>query len=270
MSHYSSLGFFPGIPEWAYDAALLLAFIGLVYWAWSQDDVTKARFWLYNHKPTMLLALLLILGAILGTSAGAFAYWAIKREHHRGTDANKPQDTDTAQQAQASKPELTGEIIQLLFTDEPNKPVQTLIQVSVRNLGARTIVDGWPLEIRSEGVNLKTKPTHVWENLTLSSAQKGGTKIVLNKSDLIYEKLATKGTLAPEDGRVTGWLRYAIEGVTYQQLNEKGAVWTVSFFDSTGKEYFATRTLTDEPTEPMYVPGGGQPIVRYKPSPKKK
>jgi hypothetical protein len=85
MSHYQEQGYFASIPDWSYDAAVLLALLGFIYWAWTQDDIQRFCRWGYNRRPKMLLVILMIVGAILGSGAGAFGYWAIKKQQRHAS-----------------------------------------------------------------------------------------------------------------------------------------------------------------------------------------
>jgi hypothetical protein len=83
VSEYKEKGFFSWLPSWAPDAALVIAFLLLVYWVLNQPDVKRYRRKIYNYSPKMLLAILMFVGAVLGATLGAFGYWTIKRQQQR-------------------------------------------------------------------------------------------------------------------------------------------------------------------------------------------
>lgn len=110
MSEYKEQGFLAWIPDWTPDAALFIAFLLLIYSAWTQSDVQRYRQIIYNRRPKMLLAILMIVGAVLGATVGAFGYWAIKRQNQRqdkpATESQTAQVTKT-EASPASLPPLT-------------------------------------------------------------------------------------------------------------------------------------------------------------------
>ncbi|MFN7928596.1 MAG: hypothetical protein U0Y68_11730 [Blastocatellia bacterium] len=158
-------------------------------------------------------------------------------------------------------PKLSGNIDQVVIGDEPTlNQLQLLIQISVRNTGTPSIVDGWPVRIKSDSIDFTDKPTLVARDY-YASTRNNDVRLKFQKGDFIYEKAVSP---LANGARITGWLRYIIKGIPYSQINRTGTDITVSFYDITGQLYTTTYHLTDkQDTHPSYIPGGGQPFIRY-------
>jgi hypothetical protein len=96
MSHYQEKGYFGWIPDWAFDIALVLAFLLLIYWAWTQDDVQKWCRLLYNRSRKMLLWVLISIGACIGAMVGAFGWWTIHRQEQLSAPSVYTSNTEAA------------------------------------------------------------------------------------------------------------------------------------------------------------------------------
>lgn len=250
LKHYQAQGFFPNVPEWTYDIALILAFAGLAYWLWTQDDAQKFLRWLYNRNKKMLLLLLIIIGALVGSCVGLFGYWAIERDGVRTTktssDAKRKGDY-----------ELIGHIDNIVFAPLPSNP-QTLVVIiiaSVRNVGAPSIAGGWNLQLTMPG-----RETVTGENTLIDPTnpivihRPSGIPTVYAPEDALYLKASS--TPIPTGGQVVGVLMVRFPNITHAAAYTKGTTVKLTFKDVQGNDYDASYEIKGEPdTEPKYYPG---------------
>ena len=125
----------------------------------------------------------------------------------------------------------------------------TLI-VSIRNMGAPSIVTHWELAIERPGHKpLEVKPTHPPETLTLH--HNDGSSIKLKSGEAIYDK-TVRHPIAT-GGNQQGFLFFIIRDIKREELFQKGVVLKLLYRDAWGRPF----SLAFEPT------GELKPIEHY-------
>jgi|SRR5882724_314872 len=74
-------------PDWGSDVVVVLIVCIGVYLIWTQPDVRDAILYIKQHLPRMLFPVLIITGAAIGGSVGAFGAWRIR--HYRETEKDR-------------------------------------------------------------------------------------------------------------------------------------------------------------------------------------
>jgi hypothetical protein len=92
LEHYVS------VPDWGFDIAVLFVLGLAVYLVCTQPDVRDAVVYIDRYRPQMLFPLLVIAGAVLGGSAGAFGAWRIRhyRQGQKPTESSAQSSTTTS------------------------------------------------------------------------------------------------------------------------------------------------------------------------------
>ncbi len=164
--------------------------------------------------------------------------------------------------AQENTPKLIGRIEQIYIGSVPEfGGSQAWLVMSIRNIGAPSIVEGFTLRIKSQDLDLSIRPTFIPEGYQLIG-EEGKPIAVFSRKDAIYEK-----TVEPvgRGGLVRGWLRYDFKGVEAEKVRETGTKWTISFNDVLNRPYTAVRQMTGGPSgEPQYFPGAEPRFQRLK------
>lgn len=169
-------------------------------------------------------------------------------------DANRSLNHEKEQNA----PKLSG-VIRKVLLGHLGDDSTILILIAVKNTGSDSIVEGWPLSVKTGKVNpTGMKPTFV-DSVTATS----GAPIELKKSDFIYETFT--GPLVRGDQK-TGWLFYTTPRsiVTFEQLSQVGVEFTVTFMDVNEREYSTPPyEIVEGPGRfDLYWPGGGMPFKK--------
>lgn len=226
----------------------------IVLWSGPLVSMTIAM-WQWASKKEIVPKWLLWGLAIISVLLAFFFAWQEKRTE--AVNLNKElQDTRIALDA-LKKPLLVGQINQTVTGDAPElKASQIFILMSVKNIGAPSIVEGWGLNIKSESLSLQAvHPTEIREGLALRDPD-GKPLAVFHKTDAIYEK-----TVKPIErgGMVRGWLLFTLEGIASREIRKPGTTITVFFQDVLDTTYEAS--LKDGVIgPPMYLPGAEQPF----------
>jgi hypothetical protein len=215
MSHYQEQGYLTWLPDWSYDAALFFAAILAIYAIGTHPDVKKQCIRAYNYNPKMLLMILLIVGAGVGASMGAFGYWTIQRQQQKqGTASIANQaKTETARAAQQTLGDSSSQETKVA------KPEPNLLPVGYRKLfigfnpATQTFIEadkGIPAVVA-----LFTNDTE--RGKTISEAKEIRARIIFEPSEF-YEKL-NKGINDAE--KTTTGFASVVEGIW---LNERQSV----------------------------------------------
>jgi hypothetical protein len=201
-------------------------------------------------------------GTIVFLVVAFFMAW---RDVRREADGLKQKLTEaytalTAERA-SNTPNLVGALEQIVSGDSSElHGCQVFILMSVKNLGAPSVVEGWKIHIKSDAIDLNDIPTFIPDGFTLHST--GGNVVAkFNRNDAIYEK-----TIKPVErgGLVRGWLRFNLTGIPAERIRKAGTKISVSFEDVLKRQYTATRNITGEPSgKPTYMPGAEQPFKNF-------
>ena len=130
--------------------------------------------------------------------------------------------------------------------------------ISVKNLGAPSIAEGFRLSIKYRDIKTETRPTFIPDGYTLTG-EDGKTLAKFTRNEAIYEKTITP---IPKGALVRGWLRYHVTNIPDSVRHLSGLIYTVHFTDITDKEYATTYTSTGIKSEPTYLPGSEQPFFK--------
>lgn len=155
-----------------------------------------------------------------------------------------------------AQPQLTGKIDSLYVTKEQGdrKATVVVITMTVSNIGAPSIVEGYSLRISTpQKRQIKVEgPTYFQNGL-----RTGGQRYVqdLSPDEYIVDKTAQR--LIQKGGRVSGVLIYTLETIPIEEINQPGTVYTIFFRDIYQKPYEAgtvlVRSIGEAP--PIYIPG---------------
>ena len=149
---------------------------------------------------------------------------------------------------------LVGYIEQIVF-GETNGQATCIVNLTIRNLGTPTIVDGWHMSIKSGENNYTCRIIAIQGDMTLQFADRKLAAIILTPADAIYEK-----TIHPisRGGQARGWIIATASGIDRRSLNTEGTVVEVSYRDVKGKSYLAAYSVRKDDAGPLrYIPGAG-------------
>ena len=146
---------------------------------------------------------------------------------------------------------LTGEIEFYALGYSPElHGSQMFIQVSVRNSGPPTIVEGWRLKIhKDKSILFFDRPTLIPDNYAL--LKEDGTKYVFPPGN---DLTASAVTPIPTGAVVRGWLRFVMPGIATEGIRQPGTLLTLYFHDINRNTTEASMTVRET------VPGSGQLI----------
>jgi hypothetical protein len=136
---------------------------------------------------------------------------------------------------------LSGNIEQVVATQNPGGGVQVFLRLLIKNNGAPTAVQQYYLEIRhltSKSIDFKSNPSALNERYTLPLGDGSGA-IVIQPEDGIMRK-TTESISAGQT--VNGWLRFVLplSLLTPEFMCQSGIRYALSFTDATGKSYSDT------------------------------
>ena len=165
---------------------------------------------------------------------------------------------DLTQRLNEARPKLAGTISQiqtgLLVHQRLNLPARplSLLTVSIRNLGADSIADQYSLTVRTPrgrravGV-LSTLPGR----FVINGYTYDNSGLLAGKTE---EKPIERG------GQRTGFLFFEFEHMELSSLQDKAAVFELSFKDVTGKACEVQNTATQPVPGPQWFPGTPLPV----------
>lgn len=118
-------GWLDNVPDPLIGILCVIPLLLCIYGLWHLPSVQKFLSLLYNRNSKMLLILLIVGGAVLGSSIGLFAYWTIKRQNQR-------QDKPTAEvKTEASPTPLPSPIAPPVTTPTPTQEMENRAYVAV-------------------------------------------------------------------------------------------------------------------------------------------
>jgi hypothetical protein len=138
--------------------------------------------------------------------------------------------------------------------------MEMFIQLSIKNLGPPTIVEGYRLSIAGGGVDVTDAvPSTIPEKFTITRPE--ASPWIFYGKDAIYEKTARP---IEQGAMEIGWLRYELP-VPINSLDSRKMKWTIKFHDIRNRQYVATGVPGDLGTVPRYYPGSSTPFYTEAP-----
>lgn len=154
----------------------------------------------------------------------------------------------------------------------PDIPIEPMVFVAmtIRNLGAPSIVAGFQLHVEGLGVDRVYRASRINDNSTFYSRIEGLANIKLHSREGLYEK----GFKPIQRGdQIQGWLMYELKdlGLTADQVDSPEVRLTILLADVTGKPYEFPMDKSEGKASSLppnvYLPGTEQP---FQPAPKPK
>ena len=223
----------------------------IAFWQWWSGKEIVPRWML-----VILVAASIVLAFFFAWQEKTIELVTIKRDL-----TNSKNELQTAKEELNSlkKPLFTGEIHEIFTGHTPEmNAAQIFIHMSVRNGGAPSSLEGWRLNIKSAFVTLlNIRPTIIPDGFTLTSSTRKPIA-TFHKDHTIYEKAVKP---IQRGGLETGWIRFVISEIPAEEIRKPGTRVTVTFRDIWGTQYEASRDMTGESDQPMYIPGSEQPFM---------
>lgn len=97
-------GWLDSVPDPLVGILCVIPLLLCVYGLWHNPAIQRFLRLLYNRKPKMLLALLIIFGAVLGGGIGGFAWWTINRQERPAASAEQNPPSTKAAPNQTQQP----------------------------------------------------------------------------------------------------------------------------------------------------------------------
>jgi len=145
---------------------------------------------------------------------------------------------------------LVGRIHHVVFFDGQNDRDGVVVSLEITNRGEPSIVDQWGLVVEvnnsSRAFNASHFPNNfiVWDN--------DGHPVTLEASEMIYEKLGD--TPIAKGSRVSGYLVFVTNGISYEELVSQRPRLKVVFADAFGNDYVA-ESKAEATHRTLYQPG---------------
>ena len=190
---------------------------------------------------------------VVGVCLFIATFQAWHDDHSMYLAASNELSTYHGQQA----PDLEGTINQVTAGLSGKIPDTLLINLTILNKGADTIVRNFRVEIYDKDVLVQAHLSYIPDNYFMSDPA-AHIKLVLHKEDAIYEKTTTAISRGSQS---TGYLlAKTIGGVPVP--TEKNLKVVVSYEDYTGKRYNATTVPFGINVPMQYIPGSGGVVRR--------
>lgn len=151
---------------------------------------------------------------------------------------------------------LRGSIPNVAFAEDQDHVAGVFPLLSITNSGPPTTVDIQTATIKSGG-----KSFTLTSIIYAEGHYFGATGIVINKSDMIVEKLATP---IPTGGRTQGFLFYELRGVPLADLKRNRFEIAIRFKDAEDNKYEAYTSSDQFRNDGVYIPGIDNPFLRLK------
>lgn len=242
-------------------AALFIAAFGIVQNALPLVDVDLS--WLKIPKIPLPWALaIFLLGLIIVALEGGYRRsLALEETHESEVDKAKNQ---LAEALDNSNPKLKGEFGWLvagsvtsdLGKETSDKDVGVLAAFTISNGGAPSIAKGWELDVQLlDGRKVKGVQMYMPFHATVDTST---GRLSFYQEDALYNK----AYVAIQKGsEVSGILRFTFEGVTKDDLFQKGVVLTLRFVDFKGQPYSCEFTMKGGVESNLkYLPGMRPPV----------
>jgi hypothetical protein len=152
--------------------------------------------------------------------------------------------------AKKNSPILHGRIEEMAHTDEINGSQWVYIEMSIKNEGSQTMVEGYDLTIQYNGDQKLFQPARIPMELHQTNVH-SNAEIDLHEPEALYEKTAVP---IVSGGMARGWLSYRLAGFNWMANTNPSNVYIISFSDAVGRIYRVTNTppITDQL---QYFPG---------------
>lgn len=193
-----------------------------------------------------------IIWVLLGISSLIFtAYRIWSRERSAALKLNESMNKFNLE----NSPRLHLEIEQIVFGTNSENNLICYVQVKVKNIGAKSSVDKWEVEIQKDNIQVYCHQFKL-EKTTLNI---GSASVILKNEDSIYEK----GVSPIEKGAyVRGWLFCVVPKFNLSQVSSFGTRVKINCVDIHDIKYTAEKPISGNPNELMYFPdGSGGPKI---------
>jgi hypothetical protein len=167
-----------------------------------------------------------------------------------------------------SKPQLTGELLQIIRGDISNLSsgelsVRVFLLVSIKNLGSPSIADSFLVTVEKGELKKTERLVFIPDGYTVTGGTDSHVIATFKRGDALYEKTASP---IERGDKKTGWLMVDFKGIRNDEISGPGVKFTVQCSDVTGKLIYTVFTTNDTSgSEPLtYFPGSEQPFKGIK------